>query len=490
MRGYGLVFLIIFLAGPAWGLSDIEADLKAFKDNPIEYMQRSLSHSGGTRNVAPINRDFYRQKIIWSSGDVGMLSEGLPASTIEAIIDLPSDQVLHSLEAMDQQELLSAELNDSPWSGDYWPIANGILASRPFDPSFMNAEGWLAKKEYTHSSPVSEVLQNDNASALLSTSEKYDLLVGSEGTLTEKMWKQGQYYFDARGEVETWMGICHGWAPAAYLSPRPVKSVEFKTAEGQTLKFYPAELRGLASFMWAEGQYRTRFLGGRCNEKEPELDEEGRLIEPQCLDTNPGNWHTIVVNQIGKARKSFIMDATYDYQVWNQPVYAYSYRYFNPNLMRPVETLAEAKVDRVDLTDDIFANHRAEAMASVVGVIMDLAYISEISAYQSEVDRSQDNVVWVRYTYDLELDAEGNIVGGEWYNLAHPDFLWSPELNSRPRTFNDFGFEPTTLSFDEPLSEEIKTKAKQNTRYGYILPTLVEALLHKSKWTEEDGVTQ
>ena len=34
-----------------------------------------------------------------------------------------------------------------------------------------------------------------------------------------------------------------------------------------------------------------------------------------------------------------------------------------------------------------------------------------------------------RYTYILELDADRNVIGGEWYGAStqkHPDFLWSP----------------------------------------------------------------
>ena len=29
-----------------------------------------------------------------------------------------------------------------------------------------------------------------------------------------------------------------------------------------------------------------------------------------------------------------------------------------------------------------------------------------------------------RYLYTLELDSTGKIIGGEWHQNAHPDFLW------------------------------------------------------------------
>ncbi len=34
------------------------------------------------------------------------------------------------------------------------------------------------------------------------------------------------------------------------------------------------------------------------------------------------------------------------------------------------------------------------------------------------------------YHYDLELDSSGRIVGGEWYQNRHPDFVWMPLSNS------------------------------------------------------------
>ena len=37
------------------------------------------------------------------------------------------------------------------------------------------------------------------------------------------------------------------------------------------------------------------------------------------------------------------------------------------------------------------------------------------------------------YSYDLELNAEKEIIGGEWYGNRHPDFLWTPVKGPRAR---------------------------------------------------------
>ena len=44
------------------------------------------------------------------------------------------------------------------------------------------------------------------------------------------------------------MGICHGWAPAAFMVQRPTKMVEVLAADGKTkIKFYPSDIKALAN---------------------------------------------------------------------------------------------------------------------------------------------------------------------------------------------------------------------------------------------------
>ena len=100
----------------------------------------------------------------------------------------------------------------------------------------------------------------------------------------------------------------------------PAKTVVVKNKDGLEIPFYPSDIKGLGSLNFAKKRYPTRFIGGRCNTKGPQEDSNGRIIDQKCFDTNPGTWHQAVVNQIAISKRSFIMDATYDYEVWNQPV--------------------------------------------------------------------------------------------------------------------------------------------------------------------------
>src|SRR5262249_28066439 len=155
---------------------------------------------------------------------------------------------------------------------------------------------------------------------------------------------------------------------------RPLHMVEARSPEGIVVRFFPADIKALASLLWANAPPPMRFVGGRCDVKHPAHDNNGRIIARDCFDTNPGTWHMAVVNQIGVAKRPLIIDTTYDYEVWNQPVVAYEYHYFNPLSRRAVTSFQDAAVARSDLQTDRFAAYRARDTVTLVGVAMRIKY--------------------------------------------------------------------------------------------------------------------
>ena len=159
------------------------------------------------------------------------------------------------------------------------------------------------------------------------------------------------------------------------MLPRPSSAITLKSADGaRDLRFYPSDLKALASLLWAKGTASWRFVGGRCTQANPAQDENGRVIDPDCFDTNPASWHLAVTQQIGVARRAFIIDATYDYEVWNQPVLGYRYRYFNPQTGKSVpDKLVDAVIKRSRYTRGSFrAKYRDASTDSIAGIVMDL----------------------------------------------------------------------------------------------------------------------
>ncbi len=350
----------------------------------------------------------------------------------ENLVDVPSAEILRTLESMEQKGLLSARLKQSPWSSTYWPVFQGQLGIRYADPGYPAAQDWKKNRAYIEQHSAANIVASGDHDGIdnLSPAEKYDLLVGDDDyTLTQHNWNVGKRYYDSTGSVETWMGICHGWAPGAYMLPRPVKPLSLLAADGSTkITFFPADIKALGCLLWATTSPRTRFIGGRCNDKAPATDPtSGRVISPDCFDTNPGTWHLCMVNQIGVAQRSLVIDATFDYEVWNQPVLGYNYTYFNPQTRKPAASLKDARVERASLPHDWYAQWRAPNGKYLVGVSMRLTYIAEtVPTHDSSDSASLDRLIQVDYLYDLELDAGGAIIGGEWYLNKHPDFIWTP----------------------------------------------------------------
>lgn len=431
---------------------DLQRALDEFDRDPRTAMERVIEkrNEGGLPARSPFSTGAIENGDYVAQRDRIRARFPIPAETDEeariARNDLPAklvDKVTYStLEDMDRAHLTKARLDESPWSDDYWGIYLGILGRRYADPQFPNSEDWKANFDYVRKHPASAILASHAASATdrLSPSEKYDLLVGdTAGKLTAAMWAQGKEYYDEYGKVEQWMGICHGWAPAAYMLRRPCKVVEALAADGKTVvRFYPSDIKALASLLWANASPSARFIGGRCSESNPKLDENGRVLSSAAFDTNPGTWHVCVVNQIGAAKRSFVMDATYDYEVWNQPVHAYQYSYFNPQTMKVVKSLREATVARGDFKKDRFRKYRTSNYTAIAGISMRVKYVVETAPSHAPEDKpSNDALQQVVYHYDIELDDAGKILGGEWYQNKHPDFLWTPAPGLRAVTSED-----------------------------------------------------
>jgi len=413
---------------------------------------------------------------------------------VEGLVELPASQIIRNVYTMEQMGLNSAQLPIYPWSDDYWAIYKGVLGARYADPSFPGSADWSANAGYVKAkdNDVASIVKSGNTRDinLLSPSEKYDLLVGdSEGTLTRTMWSEGQGYFQASGKVETWMGICHGWAVASYMLPRPQRSIVMTAADGKTqITFYPSDIKALASLLWAKAPHNTRFVSGRCNTKDPSRtavsgNALGRTDDQVCFDTNPGTWHMTAVNRIGVEKRSFVMDVTYDYEVWNQPVYSYSVKYFNPETGTVKANAREATIAYSAYKSDPYkAFRKNSAMTKIVGVEMDVTYVVETQPRHQSLDSpAYDQHRSVKYRYDLELDDSGQILGGEWYTSLHPDFLWTAASNVKIQSVGDYSLANAPWDPRKPVPAIYKIAAKRASALGQPLSTVLDGLIQLSK---------
>jgi hypothetical protein len=389
----------------------------------------------------------------------------------EDLIDEPT-KIVKSLKAMEEQKLLSGQTAQQPWSDSYWPLSKGGLGQRYVDDKVMGMDFKEAMDYVTAEAP--EKLMQEGRWAELSPAEKYDSLMGLKNyPLTEASWLDGKEYYDRYGSVESWMGLCHGWAAVSMMMPEPKKRVEVMTEEGVKV-FNPSDIKGLGTLLWAKGNFQTKFIGGRCNSKDPRTDSAGRPTESDCLDNNPGTWHLVVVNQVGASKRSFIMDASQSYEVWNHPVSSYEYRYYHPKTKKRSLKLESAIAERGQFEDGR-SKYRARETKYVVGIVMRVTYGVENFPSDQEDQPILDSVV--EYEYDLELDANHKIIGGEWYSYTHPDFLWGPVKRSFPQSYGDNGQDE--LNFVN-LSAQVKQVAAYNANQGLPWGPVVRHLFKKS----------
>lgn len=371
---------------------------------------------------------------------------------------------------IDTKNLSYSRLPSQPWSSSYWPLYQGSITYRYLDPNVPNSNNFNDYDKYILQQRRAQTLIDEGKVDLLSPAEKYDFLMNDKNfTLTNSIIKDIRKY----GKFEGWEGICHGWAPVSYMYKRPVRSVIVSNAEGKQVTFKPDDIKALNSLLWANLNYQTKFVGNRCNIKDPKKDVNGRIIDQGCFDTNPGAFHLALVNQIGINKRSFVFDASYDYTVWNQPIVAYSYSYFNPQTGFKANDSRKAMVSKNEYTKDKFKNYRSENAVYIVGVKSRIEYLAETWPDGKDTDSPRkDKVISVEYIYDLEIDASGKIIGGEWYQNAHPDFLWTAVKNAdvstnvvpRPTATTNYNF--LHMYYNYYWDENPRSPAPEWTQYS------------------------
>jgi hypothetical protein len=195
-------------------------------------------------------------------------------------------------------------------------------------------------------------------------------------------------YYDA----EHWEGYCSGFTASAIRHPEPVRPVDAGTVGGRSgVVFQPAEIKALLSAAYN----RTR------------KDSYLFVAPASARDGGPnmGTFHLALANYIGQAGHPVGIDRTKGREAWNNPVYEYQVTSIRDagrrgeieykELITKINYTWYGTTDRVTQTDLETGERRGHQSRSM------------------------------SIRYQLELDAEGKIVGGR--ALSHAGhFLWVP----------------------------------------------------------------
>ncbi len=383
---------------------------------------------------------------------------------------------------MERRGLNKARTKVQPWGGSYWPLHQGMIANtyqdRDYDVFIFSPRrsfGWKknvrdGKKRNKKVYPKIWELDEEEL-AELAPSEKYDLLLGDTSfDLTNRIWNYAEKWGNEKkwgflSAIELpdgyripksndlmalWEGICHGWAVAAGHHPRPEKTVYVRLPNGKQMPFYPNDIKALLSLTWANSTIQSNviFEGNRCNKKNPDKDKYGRYIDteldrddatlqPRCADVHPGIFHLSMVNLIGVDGRSFVVDINPKAAIANQPVSSYEIEYYNPMTGEEGNLRSSAISVREYGDKDNFAVSRNPETTHIVGANVVLNYVDWEYPRKAETNSvADDKVSKIEFRYDLELNAKGEIIGGQWRvskkarrrnvigSTDQPDFFW------------------------------------------------------------------
>ena len=221
--------------------------------------------------------------------------------------------------------------------------------------------------------------------------EKYDLAVGNSKQ------QATQWEIDSSRALANvdWAGHCNGLAAASTMEVEPKFPINYNN-----IVFSVDDVKALLIEIWQNG---GDMSGGRCDIDRIKYDANGRIITDECRDINPATFHIILANFLGLFHKPVIADVTLGSPVWNYPAISYAIKYKQNATVRDVTYwLYGAVKDTYD--------YNPSATSFVY--------------FQTEVTFTIETKI---YEYILELNAAGEIIGGEWYGDSkkdHPDFLW------------------------------------------------------------------
>ncbi|KAI9982020.1 hypothetical protein PInf_009812 [Phytophthora infestans] len=302
----------------------------------------------------------------------------------------------------------------SPWPGPYWPTyqdsINVIWSAGEPSPAekYATAFGLDVDDFMNKVSADNGVDSMSSRTVCSSDSDCSSLTDGSSCAI--RAGKSSGYC------IPTWFGICHAWAPAAMIEEEPKCAV---THNGVT--FQPMDLKALISDVYDGASVSTALTGTRFNGGTDSTDEYGRHSSDAYRDLNPAYFHIAASNLLGKLNATFVADVT-----------------------------AGVRADEMTLEEAAQTFYGLEeypwnaAAKSIVYVKTRLSWIFETYTDGGLVSSGKVDsyTTGAYYTYLLEMDDDGAIIGGEWVYDSdddHPDFLWFPKAKPAADTVTSIG---------------------------------------------------
>lgn len=328
---------------------------------------------------------------------------------------------------------VETEVLHHPWSGAWWWTKAGSVAVRWrtalfWDPThtFKDWPSYDQSDSMTYQpfsaddlAKMSEDEIRDSTSAI----EKLDIV---NGRADVRLWssdpsKNGYYanLASVRGFVAgvvrdypeqlNYHGLCHGFSQASIWLPEPkavVIPVSYTLSDGSTkvirVPFGSGDLKALATYFY--GQH-TALRNSNLN-----------MIGSNESAMNPAEFHLLLMNLTANDGKSFVVDTAPGKAVWNYPVWKFR---LSTSAAYAASSAYDRQVSRaVDVYADVTYMQTSNPTENPLPEITrDYGDDPSIGYDRLETHR--------KYSYTLELNSAGRIVGGSWKGGPQADFAWT-----------------------------------------------------------------
>lgn len=254
--------------------------------------------------------------------------------------------------------------------------------------------------------------------------EKYDRAFNENKGLATS-WEKKYHKASGQEENASWWGHCNGFSASSQRHQEPRSSV---IRNG--VVFTPLDIKALLAEIYMDSD-RIFIAGNRCEDESEVLPTRGANLDLNaCQDTNPGAFHLALANWIGEADQPFLFDRQFNNEVWNFPLYQYQSQIDEISRQKALEALGI-------LPSEPYNFNPAATQFRRVTTTITYSNVANLEILQAKVDDS------LTYHYLLELDDQGNIVGGEWINSrnskGYPDFIWLALDPMPPQGLREYG---------------------------------------------------
>jgi|GEM_PF-763584 len=257
--------------------------------------------------------------------------------------------------------------------------------------------------------------------------------------------KAVQWEIDNHNRAQpNWFGHCNGTGVAVSRYQNPIRNVTrpkgCTAGTNGCTEFTPEDIRALLSEISMNA--KAKFISGnRCRATNADIlrrpiERSNPQVMDECDDVNPGSFHIGLVNFLGRMKQPIIFDEHQDEEVWNYPIYAYDYTSEGPWTEAQAVTALRNSIRDANGTvifpaiDGWIFNPRAR---SFIKINLNVSYRN--ASFDSVGAGAKPDPTRISYEYILELDDQGQVIGGEWMGASrtfHPDFIWMPFEPAEP----------------------------------------------------------